>query len=139
MPAFALRCCLCRKTVPQATGVYALDAEWQRRFPRMKGTLACENCAFGNAKWAWQCQEPGTRAYVTGHIPAAKAGCFDSWSHVGPCGTQRSMLCLHPHSGLLQGGEPYLRAVAARGRVKPGLASGINTALRDWDSEHAGA
>jgi len=45
MPATRLRiaCCLCRKPMPQAKDVYALDEEWQRRFPDMIGTLACEN------------------------------------------------------------------------------------------------
>lgn len=135
--AFALRCCLCGSTVPQAKDVYALDAEWKRRFPRMTGTLACEQCALFTTKWA--CRQPGTGTYVTGHIPAAEERCFDSWSHVGPPGTQRAMMCLHPRSALLQGGEPYLRDLTARAGVTARLATRINAALRDWDAQRAEA
>lgn len=44
-PSFRLASCLCRKPIPQAKGVYALDAERQRRFPDMLGILACDRCA----------------------------------------------------------------------------------------------
>lgn len=134
---FALRCCLCGSTVPQAQDVYALDAEWERRFPGMTGTLACEQCALFTTKWS--CRHPGTGTYVAGHIPAAEDRCFDSWNHVGPHGTQRGMMCLHPHSALLQGGEPYLRDLSARGGATAALAARIDAALRDWDAQHAEA
>ncbi|AGL15148.1 hypothetical protein L083_1638 [Actinoplanes sp. N902-109] len=32
-PRLHLTCCLCRKPIPQNADVYALDHEWQRRYP----------------------------------------------------------------------------------------------------------
>jgi len=43
-PRFRIACCLCGQPIPLQRDVYALDAEWQRRFPRMVGTLACGRC-----------------------------------------------------------------------------------------------
>ncbi|MEV4892781.1 hypothetical protein AB0K48_25710 [Nonomuraea sp. NPDC055795] len=45
---FRLACCLCGKCIPLACDVYTLDAEWQRRFPQLIGTLACA-CAVSTA------------------------------------------------------------------------------------------
>lgn len=54
-PKFRITCCLCGKAVPLASDVFALDAEWQRRFQQMRGTLACSRCATGTE---WTCQYP---------------------------------------------------------------------------------
>ncbi|MFI9779214.1 hypothetical protein ACIHCV_31690 [Streptomyces sp. NPDC051956] len=45
--------------------VYALDQEWQRRFPAMRGVLACYTCAL---RTPWKCEKPGGRECVDSHI-----------------------------------------------------------------------
>lgn len=42
---FRIACCKCGKPIPLTQNVYALDGEWQRRFPTMRGTLAYQRCA----------------------------------------------------------------------------------------------
>jgi hypothetical protein len=136
-PAFRLACCMCRKPVPLRSDVYALDAEWQRRFPDMVGTLACPRCAL---ETSWSCYQRDSHAYVDGHIPAIRVGrtvrnC-DAWSHIEPgYGTQRAMVWTHPWSGLLQGAEGYLRRLMARhsGGDAEGMPA-IVEALSRWDS-----
>lgn len=71
IPDFRLACCMCRNPIPSHSDVYALDAEWQRRYPRMVGTLACQGCALGTH---WSCrQRDGLTddglTDVEGHIP----------------------------------------------------------------------
>ena len=39
-PRPTIACCLCGRTIPRASAAYALDGEWERRFPRMTGMLA---------------------------------------------------------------------------------------------------
>ncbi|GAB3274714.1 hypothetical protein [Kineosporia babensis] len=88
-------CCLCRRLIPPAQEVFALDPEWQRRFPAMVGVLACEECVL---ETEWQCQDE-TGEYVAGHIPArdlpAQAQDVDSWSHLPAQGSQTAMLQQH--------------------------------------------
>ena len=64
---FRIRCCRCGKNIPLAQDIYELDAEWQRRFPDMVGTLACHPCAL---RTYWSCTDRNG-SYVDGHIPAA--------------------------------------------------------------------
>ena len=89
-PALQVACCLCRRVVPPAQEVLALDAEWQRRFPSMAGVLACEECVL---EIEWKCQDEAGE-YVPGHIPATGHGSqaqdVDSWSHLPAQGTQVS-------------------------------------------------
>ncbi|MGW4234946.1 hypothetical protein ACWEF9_37730 [Streptomyces sp. NPDC004980] len=123
---FRLTCCLCRSPLTQ--GIYELDAEWQRRFPDIVGTLACHDCAL---RTDWTCTRNGL--YVEGHIPAGiPVPCIDASS---PC-THRSRVLASPHSGLLQGAEPYLRSVAARRGTSPVLAYRLRTVLQEWEEEH---
>lgn len=58
-----LTCRLCRRLIPLAQDIYELDAEWQRRFPDMVGTLACHDRAL---RTDWTCTRNGS--YVDGHI-----------------------------------------------------------------------
>lgn len=124
----SLACCLCRRPISPTHDVYALDAEWQRRYPHMAGVLACSRCAL---ETSWSCEgRPGH--YVDGHIEAAKpdARDIDAWSHIEAQGTQKSMALLYPESALLQGAGEYLRAVVTRGqtvqadRIRLALAAG---------------
>jgi hypothetical protein len=125
---FRIKCCLCRRNIPLAQDVYELDAEWQRRFPRIVGTLACDRCAL---RTPWTCQNPdGT--YVGGHIPTAKIRCVDAWSHILGNGTHRAMVMTNPRSALLQGAEPYLRSIATRPGVNPQIAASVRALLQDW-------
>lgn len=64
---FRLACCMCREPVPYHSDVYALDAEWQRRYPTMVGVLACQRCALDTN---WSCRQRDGLTYVDGHIPA---------------------------------------------------------------------
>jgi len=128
-----LTCCLCDKLIPQAQDVLALDGEWRRRYPSMRGILAC-GCAL---RTEWSCLKPGGREFVDGHIPAPadqQGQDFDSWSHILAEGTHRAMVMKYPRSGLLQGAEPYLRWSAARKGIDSKVAEQLRAVLQDWDA-----
>lgn len=133
--AFRISCCLCRKNIPLAQDVFELDAEWQRRFPSMVGVLACARCALSTP---WSCEKGGRKAYVEGHIPAARSNCFDAWSHVGLEGTHRAMVVHFPESALLQGAEPYVRWRADDKQTGPEVAARMRAALLEWDGASTG-
>lgn len=128
--AFRISCCLCRKNIPLTGDVFALDAEWQRRFPTMVGTLACRACALGTT---WRCTSRDG-SFVDGHVPVADRRCFDAWNHVSCPGTHRGMVQAHPRSGLLQGAEPYLRWYAGHRDTDPDVAAALGTGLDEWDA-----
>jgi hypothetical protein len=126
---------LCRKPIPQAKDVYALDAEWQRRFPDMLGILACGRCAVNTCPWS--CHERGGTV-VAGHRPAeGKNGyCNDSYDHILDRGTHVAMVLAYPQAGLLQGAEAYLRWVVRRPGADAESVGRIRAALEQWDPEH---
>ncbi|MEW1551862.1 hypothetical protein [Streptomyces tsukubensis] len=130
--AFRIRCCLCGRNIPLAGDAVVLDAEWQRRFPDMNGTIACETCTSRNG---WNCCIGRQGAFVDGHI-AAPEGIVDvdCWSHILDRGTHRAAVLCHPRSGLLQGAEPYLRSVAARRGTRPDVAAELRAVLQEWDA-----
>lgn len=112
--------------------MYALDAEWQRRFPKMVGALACQRCAVNTNQW--KCENPdGT--HVPGHIPAEHGEPqrdFDSWCHIPAEGTHRAMVVRFPWSGLRQGAEQYLRRLAHRPGVDAEVAQRLQQVLAEW-------
>jgi hypothetical protein len=65
--------CLCRKPIPQNSDVYALDPEWQRRYPQMVGTLACNTCAVSST-YFFRCRNRRDDAYVPGHLQPGGRG-----------------------------------------------------------------
>lgn len=137
-PRFRITCCLCEKAIPQSSDVNALDEEWQRRFPKMVGILACNKCVLRSKQWDWSCQgRNGT--CVDGHRPAANtrpnsAGFCDSWRHVEYFGTHVALVWLYPWSGLLQGAEQYLRHTVQHARVRSEPVQHIQDALTRWDA-----
>ncbi|WP_327692414.1 hypothetical protein [Streptomyces sp. NBC_00459] len=134
---FRIRCCLCRKNIPLAGDVIALDGEWQRRYAAMHGTLACERCAID---YGWNCCTTTRGAFVDGHIAAPEdEDDVDSISHQLERGTHRALVTLYPRSGLLQGAEAYLRSVAARKSTDPEIAAMLRTAIQEWDEQHSTA
>ncbi|MGQ4465243.1 hypothetical protein ACN6LC_004643 [Streptomyces violaceoruber] len=114
---------MCGKNIPLARDVYALDPEWERRYPAMRGTLACSKCALSTS---WSCTTRDGQ-FVDGHIPATQGSDFDAWSHILGHGTHRAMVLSYPHSGLLQGAEGYLRTFAERWNSR--LAARVLAAL----------
>ena len=127
-PRPSIACCLCGKAIPQASDAHALDGEWERRFPRMTGMLACGRCVLANE---WACRAPGG-GFADGHIPSVNhpgSGDFDSWSHVLGFGTHAAMVIRYPSSGLLQGAEGYLRAAARSQRTSPSVRRRLQSAL----------
>ncbi|MFB8016840.1 hypothetical protein ACFC5E_35970 [Streptomyces rochei] len=136
---FRIRCCRCGKNIPLAQDIYELDAEWQRRFPDMVGTLACHDCAL---RTYWICTGHDG-AYVDGHIPAPRhysnPDCTDAWNHVSAPGTHRARVVMSPRSGLLQGAEAYLRSLATRKGVAPETAAEVRAALQEWDDQRSAA
>ncbi|MEU0532326.1 hypothetical protein [Amycolatopsis tolypomycina] len=127
-PDFRITCCLCGKPIPRASDVYALDEEWQRRYPTMVGTLACKKCALSPQHF-WKCQV-ALDEYVPGHHPAADPKeCYDSWDHIVGFGTHAAMVMVHPYSGVLQGAEEYLRWQLGRPGPDNDLTKGIREAL----------
>lgn len=134
-PKFRIACCLCRKPIPLSREIYLLDAEWQRRFPKMIGTLACGRCALRDH--TWRCEKPGG-GFVDGHIPAAHRGSdIDSWSHAGSPGTHVAMVLEYPEPALVQGAEEYLRHVARSPSAYGQMAKRIQLVLQEWDARAA--
>ncbi|MEU6053141.1 hypothetical protein ABZ829_22240 [Streptomyces xanthochromogenes] len=128
--SFRIRCCLCAKNIPLAGDVIAVDAEWQRRYPKMRGILACERCVID---YGWNCCTKTAGGFVDGHIAAPPEQVdMDSWSHLLERGTHRALVALYPQAGLLQGAEPYVRSLASR-KVSPRLAARLTEALGDFD------
>jgi hypothetical protein len=75
------------------------------------------------------------RSYVNGHIAARgsdRSTDFDAWSHVRAEGTHKAMVLTYPEAGLLQGAEPYLRAVAQRSAVNRELTRKRRAVLSEW-------
>jgi hypothetical protein len=107
-PKLRITCCLCAKLVPAKGDVYLLDGEWARRYPRMQGRIACLKCALRDNFWT--CRDRRGN-YAPGHVPPpgrAVESC-DAWNHIAGNGTQKAMVCTDPDSGMIQGGEEYLR------------------------------
>ncbi|MFG3042921.1 hypothetical protein ACGFYZ_39080 [Streptomyces sp. NPDC048330] len=136
--AFRIKCCLCAKNIPLAGDVVALDGEWQRRYPDMLGTLACERCVIERG---WNCCTTTEGGFVDGHVAAPEDEVdVDSWSHQLARGTHRGLVVGYPRSGLLQGAEPYLRWCAGDRHTPPELAARLNAALAEFDAaQHPGA
>lgn len=131
-PKFRIACCLCGKPIPQTQDIYALDSEWQRRFPKMVGTLSCGRCAVSDN--VWSCRTPrGT--HVAGHQPSERDGdhCDDSWDHITSWGTHVAMVLSNPWSGLLQGAQEYLRYTAGRRGTATDVARELRDVLARWD------
>lgn len=139
MPApFRLSCCLCRRPIPLSSDVYALDAEWQRRFPDMAGVLACGRCAAGPT-YFWRCTT-SSGEYVAGHRAVADADeheDFDSWCHVEAFGTHKALVLSYPESAVRQGAEQWLRQVLQRPRLDRDVVERIRQALADRDAQGA--
>ncbi|MFD9813299.1 hypothetical protein [Streptomyces sp. NPDC059080] len=134
--AFRIRCCLCRKNIPLAGDAIALDGEWQRRYPDMLGTLACERCVIDRG---WNCCTTTQGGFVDGHVAAPEDQVdVDSWSHHLERGIHRAMVVAYPHSGLLQGAEPYLRWLAGDRYTLPEVAARLGAALGEFDAQHSG-
>ncbi|MFI9833787.1 hypothetical protein ACIHIX_39580 [Streptomyces sp. NPDC051913] len=137
VPKFRISCCKCSRPIPLAQDIYALDREWQRRFPSMTGILACPRCAL---ETAWSCEKPSGREYVDGHIPALgkpRMQDFDAWSHLRGKGAHNAMALMHPRSALLQAAEPYLRHVAQGKDVRSVIVVEVRAVLREWDAADA--
>ncbi|WP_333736210.1 hypothetical protein [Streptomyces sp. IBSBF 2806] len=135
--AFRIRCCLCAKNIPLAGDVVALDGEWRRRYPDMRGTLACERCVID---YGWNCCTTVGGGFVDGHVAAPEGQVdVDSWSHHLERGTHRALVQCHPRSGLLQGAEAYLRSVAARKGIDPEHAAMLRKAIQEWDEQRSTA
>lgn len=104
-----LACCLCRRRVPPGQDMYLLDAEWQRRYPQMVGSIACRRCALSN-KYYWDC-----RKSPDGHIPREGRGPDgDAWNHFSAYGTQKGLASLRPSAAALQGGAEYVAYLEKR-------------------------
>nr|BFD96347.1 hypothetical protein KitaXyl93_77070 [Kitasatospora sp. Xyl93] len=136
VPAFRILCCRCGKPVRLSEDVYALDGEWQRRHPGMRGVLACQDCAL---RGGWGFCEPRGGTLPQGHVQFADwtDGC-DSWNHVLMPGTHKAMVRLYPWSGLVQGAEPYLRHVAGRSGPQSVEAAELQALLAEWDATPEG-
>lgn len=135
--AFRIRCCLCRKNIPLRGDVVALDGEWQRRYPDILGTLACERCVIDRG---WNCCTTVRGAFVDGHVAAPEGEVdVDSWSHQLERGTHRAMVVTYPRSGLLQGAESYVRWLAGDRYTLPEVAARLGKALKEFDAQHGHA
>ncbi|MEV7190056.1 hypothetical protein [Kitasatospora sp. NPDC093102] len=139
VPSFRIRCGLCSRPIALADDVWALDAEWQRRYPAMRGVLACQDCTLRKG-WG-TCEQPNGE-FVEGHIPVQEddpdRGDGDSWCHVLGYGTRKAMAMLYPRPGLLQAAEEYLRYTAQRSGVAPEVAERLRALLAEWDGTPPG-
>lgn len=129
-PPLLLACCLCARRLPARRDVYVLDGEWARRYPQMRGRIACERCALRDHYW--ECDASG--AYPPGHV-AATAGRpdHDSWCHMLAHGTLKGVTLGYPEWAVEQGGGEYVRwLVRRRGG---GNAADAAAALRALEGE----
>jgi hypothetical protein len=135
-PDYRLACCLCRRPIPRASEVYALDQEWRRRFPDMSGVLACGRCAVEENHWS--CQTAGGE-YVPGHVRAADCSedqDYDSWCHIERHGTHVGMVRTYPWSALEQGAGDYLRWLARQptnSKVHRETLKQLQDMIDQWD------
>lgn len=130
-PRLRITCCLCRKPVPLKSDVYALDLEWQRRYPQMVGILACGTCAVSST-YFFRCRRTHDDAYVPGHLPAAEQSesrDIDSWSHIEAHGPHAALVCSYPWSAGQQGAEDWLRQVVERPQLNHDVRVRIQDAL----------
>ena len=129
-PQLRILCCRCGDPIRRTDAVYALDGEWQRRHPHMRGVLSCQDCALRNG---WGFCEPRRGALPDGHVPVGPgvSGC-DFWSHILDCGPHKRMVLQFPWSGLLQGAEAYLRFKAAERDGATMRAAELALMLRTW-------
>ncbi|MEV0733403.1 hypothetical protein [Polymorphospora sp. NPDC050346] len=137
-PNFRIACCLCGKPVPLSSDAYLLDEEWQRRYPRMVGTLACGHCTVSD-DYYWTCRTSGD-AFVDGHRPSVRhpaGNCHDSWNHIQAHGTHVAMVMSSPWSGLLQGAEEYLRHTSRRPGLNRDVARDLRAVIERWDAQQA--
>lgn len=149
-PKLDIPCCMCGKPLPRTKdNIRLLDAEWQRRFPDMTGSLCCFTCVSRNY---WSCRPHGT--YVDGHIPATDeftgqptSQDNDALHHLGTPGRLAEMVQAHPSTALTQGGESaaaYLRHRAGVRTLPRGEKVRLVSILESWDTaedrqeEHAG-
>jgi len=124
-PDFRLTCCPCRRPIPRGADAYAFDAEWSRRFPKMKGTLACELCA--TERHQWEC---GLHRHWKGMHP-----CVDGHCHIEDEKSQRAMVLLFPESANRQGADAYLAWWVARfGGNGSELATNVRAAVAETGS-----
>jgi hypothetical protein len=131
-PKIQLVCCLCGKKAPQTKDVLPLDAEWQRRHPRMVGTIACL-CAY-SSQWYWRCDNNRVDGYDPEHIRKVPEGCVDSVSHVEGAHALTAAVLRFPETALRQGAHEYIRHTA-RGRwASQELAQRLQKALSDWEA-----
>jgi hypothetical protein len=129
-PRLRLICCLCGKPVAQSGDAYILDGEWARRYPSMRGRIACR-CAIG---CEWQCKDRSGQ-FVAGHIPTPPGRSdFDSWSHILESATHKAAALLDLKSAMMQGGEDYIRWVAHRRGVAPAQKQRLTGFLASWDA-----
>ncbi|MEV7160244.1 hypothetical protein AB0N77_37500 [Streptomyces misionensis] len=132
--AFRISCCLCRKNIPLAGDVIALDAEWQRRYPDMRGILACARCV---SDYGWTCCTTTEGGFVDGHVAAPEDQAdIDSWSHHLERGTHRALVQARPRAGLLQGAEAYLRSIAARNTDSEYVVM-LRAVIQEWDEQRS--
>ena len=125
-PKLRITCCLCAKPIPARADVYLLDDEWARRYPRMRGRIACSHCSLGGP--FWDCEDARGN-YARGHVPIpdrrADKPC-DAWDHIAGHGTQAWAVRAAPESGVIQGAENHLRWIVWRwGKADPEAAERV--------------
>lgn len=132
-PPLRLVCCMCSKPIAQRADVYPLDDEWARRYPGLRGRIACHRCALRDHHW--ECELPGG-GFVPGHIPVGGDGAdIDSWSHVGPSCTQVAAVLLDLDSAMIQGGADYVRWAAQWKGAAPAVAKQLADFLAAYDAQ----
>lgn len=122
-PRITIACCLCGRRA--AREVVPLDDEWARRYPNMRGRLACFNCAVRDNYF--ECLGRGG-AYQAGHIAPQRdvpPEC-DSWWHGGPVHTLAAAVIRYPREALAQGAGEYMRWAAT---VRRGTAPEVRAQL----------
>jgi hypothetical protein len=136
-PPLRLTCCLCSKLIAQRADTYPLDDEWVRRYPAMRGRIACNRCALGNHYW--ECELPGG-GFAPGHIPVRGYRTdIDSWSHVGPPCTHVVAVLLDLDSAMIQGGAEYVRWAAQARTTRSSVRARLAAFLAAHEPETVGA
>ena len=127
---WSLRCCLCRRPVPRADLVYALDGEWGRRYQGMRGRLSCRQCV---THYEFACgldllTHPDPQLATQPLIDDPQMQC-SSWHQVVDRGPLKAMLREYPTAAVQQGARQYIEFLVKRHQLSATTMAKVHRAL----------
>ncbi len=127
---WSLRCCLCRRPVPRADLVYALDGEWGRRYHGLRGRLSCRQCV---TNYEFAC-DLDLLSHLDPHLATEppiddpQLQC-NSWRHIVDRGPLKAMLREYPTAAVQQGARQYIEFLVRRHQLSATTMAKVHRAL----------